>query len=89
MNYQRDVARAIRGDSGGARTLYERALAIFRGLNGRRGIAGTLAGGGTLAEKRNDPIAHPLSRESIKISQELEHKRGIAPLAGVFRRLGG
>jgi hypothetical protein len=65
--------------------LYENGLAIFRELGDRWGIAGTLADLGSLArEQRNYPGAHSLYRESIKIFQELEHKRGIARLLECF-----
>jgi len=65
--------------------LYEQSLDIFRELDDRWGIAGTLADLGNLAkEQRNYPLAHSLYRESIKTFQELEHKRGIARLLECF-----
>jgi hypothetical protein len=65
--------------------LYEQGLAIFRELGDRWGIAGTLADLGSLArEQRDYPTAHSLYRESIKLFQELEHKRGIARLLECF-----
>jgi tetratricopeptide (TPR) repeat protein len=84
MNHQGDVARD-QGDSAAARTLYEQALAIFRELDDRWGIAGTLADLGSLArEQGNYPTACSLYRESITIFQALEHKRGIARLLECF-----
>jgi hypothetical protein len=84
MNYQGDVARD-QGDSAGAQKLYEQGLAIFRELDDRWGIAGTLADLGTLArEQRNYPAAHSLHRESIRIFQQLGHKRGLARLLECF-----
>ncbi len=63
----------------------EQGLVIFRELGDRWGIAGTLADLGSLArEQRNYPRGHSLYRESIKIFQELEHKRGIARLLECF-----
>jgi hypothetical protein len=65
--------------------LYEQALAIFRELGDRWGIAGTVADLGSLAREQGDySQAHSLYRESIKIFQELEHKRGIARLLECF-----
>jgi hypothetical protein len=65
--------------------LYEQGLAIFRELGDRWGIAGIVADLGSLArEQRNYPLAHSLYRESTKIFQELEHKRGIARLLECF-----
>jgi hypothetical protein len=65
--------------------LYEQGLAIFRELDDRWGIAGTLADLGSLArEQRNYHTAQSLYRESIRIFQELEHKRGIARLLEYF-----
>jgi len=65
--------------------LYEQGLTIFRELGDRWGIAGTLADLGSLArEQGNYPGAHSLYRESIKIFQELEHKRGIARVLECF-----
>jgi hypothetical protein len=73
------------GESVAARTLYEQALAIFRELGDRWGIAGTVADLGSLAREQGDySQAHSLYRESIKIFQELEHKRGIARLLECF-----
>jgi tetratricopeptide (TPR) repeat protein len=84
VDYQGDVARD-QGDSAAARTLYEQGLAIFRELDDRWGIAGTLADLGSLARAQRDyPAAHSLFRQSIKIFQELEHKRGIARLLEYF-----
>src|SRR6202047_3976940 len=84
MNYQGDVARD-QGDSAAARTLYEEALAIFRELGDRWGIAGTLADLGSLArEEGNCPTARSLYRESIKLFRDLDHKRGIARLLECF-----
>jgi hypothetical protein len=61
--------------------LYEQGLAIFRELGDRWGIAGTLADLGSLSrEQGNYSRAHSLYRESMKIFQELDHKRGIARL---------
>src|SRR5260370_41100121 len=58
---------------------------MFRELGDRWGIAGTLADLGSLArEQRNYPRGHSLYRESIKIFQGLEHKRGIARLLECF-----
>src|SRR5437899_7259306 len=58
---------------------------IFRELGDRWGIAGTLADLGSLArEQQNCPTAHSLYRESLKIFQELGHKRGIARLLECF-----
>ncbi len=60
-------------------------MAIFRELGDRWGIAGTLADLGSLAREQQDcPTAHSLYRESLKIFQELEHKRGIARLLECF-----
>jgi hypothetical protein len=65
--------------------LYEQGLAIFRELGDRWGIAGTLADLGNLAREQQDcAAAHSLYRESLKIFQELEHKRGIARLLECF-----
>jgi hypothetical protein len=65
--------------------LYGQGLAIFRELDDRWGIAGTLADLGSLArEQRNYCTAHSLYRESIRIFQELEHKRGVARLLEHF-----
>jgi hypothetical protein len=62
-----------------------RGLAIFRELGDRWDIAGTLADLGTLArEEGNYSTACSLYRESIKIFQELDHKRGIARLLECF-----
>jgi tetratricopeptide (TPR) repeat protein len=84
MNYQGDVARD-QGDSAAARRLYEQSLAIFRELDDRWGIAGTLADlGGLAREQGNYSAAHSLYRESIKIFHELDHKRGIARLLECF-----
>jgi tetratricopeptide (TPR) repeat protein len=84
MNYQGDVARD-QGDIAAARTLYEQGLAIFRELDDRWGIAGTLADRGSLArEERNYPGAQSMYRESIKLFRELDHKRGIARLLECF-----
>jgi tetratricopeptide (TPR) repeat protein len=84
MNYQGDVARD-QGDSSAARSLYEQGLAIFRELDDRWGIAGTLADLGGLAREQGDyPTAHSMYRESIKLFQELDHKRGIARLLECF-----
>jgi hypothetical protein len=61
--------------------LYEQGLEIFRELGDRWGIAGTLADLGSLArEQGNYSAAHSLYAESIKLFQELDHKRGIARL---------
>jgi tetratricopeptide (TPR) repeat protein len=80
LNNQGDVERDS-GDSAAARAFYEQALAIFRELDDRWGIAGTLADLGNLArEQKNCSAALPLYRESLKIFQELGHKRGIARL---------
>jgi predicted ATPase len=79
LNYQGDVARD-QGDSA-ARTLYEQGLAIFRELGDRWGIASTLADLGNLAREQGDySSASALYGESIKLFQELNHKRGIARL---------
>jgi hypothetical protein len=60
-------------------------LAIFRELGDRWGIAGTLADLGSLAREQGDcTTARSLYRESIKIFQELDHKRGIARLLECF-----
>jgi tetratricopeptide (TPR) repeat protein len=84
MNYLGDVARD-QGDSAAARTLYENGLAIFREVDDRWGIAGTLADLGSLArEQGNYHTAHSMYRESIKLFQELDHKRGIARLLECF-----
>jgi tetratricopeptide (TPR) repeat protein len=84
MNYQGDVARD-QGDSAAARTLYEQGLAIFRELDDRWGVAGTLADLGSLArEQGNYSTAHSMYRESIRLFQELDHKRGIARLLEYF-----
>jgi hypothetical protein len=65
--------------------LYQQALAIFRELNDRWGIAGTLADLGNLArDQRDNTTAYSLYRESITIFQELDHKRGIARLLECF-----
>jgi len=73
------------GHLAGAQSLYEQALAIFRELGDRRGIAGTLADLGNLArEQRSYEKAHALFRESIRIFRELDHKRGIARLLECF-----
>jgi hypothetical protein len=48
-------------------------------------FAGTLADLGNLArEQRDCATAHTLYRESLKVFQELEHKRGIARLLECF-----
>jgi len=74
-----------RVNAAGAQALYEQALIIFRELGDRWGIAGTLADLGSLArELRNYSRAHTLFRESIKIFQELDHKRGVARLLECF-----
>jgi tetratricopeptide (TPR) repeat protein len=87
MNYQGDVARD-QGDSKAAQELYEQALAIFRELDDRWGIAGTLADLGSLAREQGEcPTAHSMYRESIKTFQELDHKRGIARLLECFAGL--
>lgn len=60
-------------------------MAIFRKLGDRWGIAGTLADLGTLAREQQDcSTAHSLYWESLKIFQELQHKRGIARLLECF-----
>jgi hypothetical protein len=65
--------------------LYEQGLTLFRELGDRWGIAGTLADLGSLArEQRNYPAARSLYRESIRLFQELDHKRGIARLLECF-----
>jgi hypothetical protein len=65
--------------------LYEQGLAIFRELGDRWGIAGTLADLGTLSrEDHNFLAAHTLYRESLRVFQELDHKRGIARLLECF-----
>jgi hypothetical protein len=65
--------------------LYEESLAIFRELNDRWGIAGSLADLGNLAREQGDcRLADSLYRESIGIFQALEHKRGIARLLEAF-----
>ena len=75
MNYQADVARD-QGDSAAARTTYEQSLAIFRELDERWGIAGTLADLGRLAsEQENYPRANSMYRESMKLFQELRDGR--------------
>jgi len=69
------------GDSTAARALYEKGLEIFRGLDDRWGIAGTLADLGNLAREEHDcGAAHALYRESLKTFQDLGHKRGVARL---------
>ncbi len=84
MNYQGDVATA-QGDSAAARTLYKQSLTIFRELDDRWGVAGTLADLGSLARDQGDySTARNLYGESIKIFQELDHKRGIARLLECF-----
>jgi tetratricopeptide (TPR) repeat protein len=84
MNYQGDVARD-QGDIADARTLYEQGLAIFRELDDRWGIAGTLADLGSLArEEGNYPGAQSMYRESIKLFRELDYKRGIARVLECF-----
>jgi tetratricopeptide (TPR) repeat protein len=76
------------GDSNAAQELYEQALAIFRELDDRWGIAGTLADLGSLAREQGEcPTAHSMYRESIRIFQELDHKRGIARLLECFAGL--
>src|SRR6202042_1097082 len=58
---------------------------IFRKLEDRWGMAGTLADLGSLAREGEDyPTALSLYRRSIKIFQELDHKRGIARLLECF-----
>ena len=65
--------------------MYEQALAVFRELDDRWGVAGTLADLGSLArEQRSYPTAHSLYGESIRIFRDLEHKRGIARLLECF-----
>jgi hypothetical protein len=65
--------------------LYEQGLSIFRELGDRWGIAGTLADLGSLAREEKDyPTARSLYRESIRLFQELDHKRGIARLLECF-----
>ena len=57
----------------------------FARLGDRWGVAGTLADLGNLArEQRDCATAHALYRESLKVFQELEHKRGIARLLECF-----
>jgi tetratricopeptide (TPR) repeat protein len=57
----------------------------FRELGDRWGIAGTLADLGSLArEEGNYSSARSLYGESIKLFQELDHKRGIARLLECF-----
>jgi hypothetical protein len=57
-------------------------------LNDRWGIAGTLADLGGLAREQKDySTAHSLYRESVKLFQDLEHKRGIARLLECFASL--
>ena len=50
----REILRAIRATLRASRALYEQALAIFRELDDRWGIAGTLADLGTLAREQQD-----------------------------------
>jgi len=62
-----------------------RVLAIFRELGDRWGIAGTLGDLGNLAQDQGDyRTAHSLYRESMRMFQELQHKRGIARLLECF-----
>ncbi len=84
MNYQGDVARE-QGDAASARSLYERALAIFYELTDDWGIAGTLADLGGLARCQKDySTANSLYRESIQLFRKIEYKRGIARLLECF-----
>jgi len=84
LNYEGDVARD-QGDSAGARTLYEQALAIFQELGDLRGVAGTLADLGNLAKDQGNYLqAHSLYRDSIKIFQQMEYKRGVARVLECF-----
>lgn len=65
--------------------MFEESLAIFRDLDDQWGIAGTLADLGSLSREQGDySAARSLYRESIKIFQELGHKRGIARLLECF-----
>ena len=67
------------------RDRYEQGLAIFRELDDRWGIAGTLADLGSLArEQRDFSTAHSLYRESLSMFHQLKHKRGIARLLECF-----
>ncbi|HKE60751.1 MAG TPA: tetratricopeptide repeat protein, partial [Pyrinomonadaceae bacterium] len=89
INYLGDVARD-RGDSDGARELYELSLAAFRELGDRWGIAGSLADLGSLArDHQNFDRASSLYRESMRIFQGLDHKRGIARLLDCLACLAG
>jgi lipopolysaccharide biosynthesis regulator YciM len=61
--------------------LYEQSLGIFRELSDGWGTAGTLADLGSLAREQGDySAAQSLYAESMKLFQELDHKRGIARL---------
>lgn len=58
---------------------------VFRALDDRWGIAGCLADLGNLAREQGDfRTADEAHRESLKIFQELEHKRGTARLLECF-----
>jgi len=73
------------GDRPAARTLCEQALAIFRGLNDRWGIASSLADLGHLSrDEGNRQSTQAWYRESIEIFRELGYRRGIARLLEDF-----
>ncbi|MGH9812362.1 MAG: tetratricopeptide repeat protein, partial [Candidatus Acidiferrales bacterium] len=64
---------------------YEQSLAAFRELGDRWGIASSLADLGNLArDERNYDAARSLYRESMRMFQGLQHKRGIARLLECF-----
>jgi predicted ATPase/DNA-binding winged helix-turn-helix (wHTH) protein len=82
-----DRARALRGagrlayyqgDYSAAKALRQEALAIWKELGNREGIAQSVAGLGTIAQSQGDyPAARALFKEGLTIRRELGDRHGI------------
>jgi non-specific serine/threonine protein kinase len=69
----------MQGDFSKARALYQEALALFRTLDDKRGIAHALGSLGTIAwEQGNYAESHQHHQESLRLKRELGDKSGIA-----------